>query len=447
MTHYSDDELAWHSLKPRRDIAAHLDGCAACSAHYVDVQRFDDALSSVDTWTQPRNLRSTEDATRVHLREIAWRLAKETEEAERSLGQLVTNPLPFIWKDVSRKRGFRTAGAVRVLCLAANSTCERDPLHALNLADAAVAIAMSFNHAEHYLGISVHQLLGHAWKERGNALRYLGRFPGALDALDQAKRAYERADANPFDLAVLLYTRGVVFSRSARPVEAEKCADEAAEIFAATGDRVRYLHARMLRATVRYSQLDFVGARDDYRALLIEARDEGDDLLGARLSAAAARCDIEIGDARAAEPALLQALCVFERKGMETEVARIRWALSRVPLVEGRFEIAIAKLRASRLEADRLGLVNVVAYITLDLVEALVATDAKLSEVQKLCRELFATFKASGMVNEALAALGYLREATRARTITPEKVRHVHRFLLRLEEQPMLRFDRPEGQG
>ena len=57
--------------------------------------------------------------------------------------------------------------------------------------------------------------------------------------------------------------------------------------------------------------------------------------------------------------------------------------------------------------ATVLGLPNVVAYITLDLVQALVATDAKLSEVQKLCRELFATFKASGMVNEALSALGY----------------------------------------
>ena len=166
MTHYSDDELAWHSLKPRRHIAAHLEECAACSAHYVDVQRFDDALSALDTWTQPRNLRSTEDSARGHLREIACRLAKETEEAEGSLGQLVANPLPFIWKDVSRKRGFRTAGAVRVLCLAANSACECDPLHALNLADAAVAIAMSFNEAEHYLGINVHPLIGHAWKER-----------------------------------------------------------------------------------------------------------------------------------------------------------------------------------------------------------------------------------------------------------------------------------------
>jgi len=447
MTHYTDDELAWHLLEPRGDIAAHLEECAECSARNADLQWLDDALSTPAAWRHPRNIRSIEEPTREHLREIATRLSRETTDAKRSLGSLIANPLPLIWKDVSRKRGFRTAGAVLVLCGAANDACERDPLHALNLADAALAIATSFNEAEHYLAAKVHQLTGHAWKERANALRYLGRFPIALDALDQAKREYERADANPWDLAIVLYNRGVVFSRSARPEEAEQCADEAAAIFEATGDRVRYLHARMLRATVRYWRQDFAGARDDYRALLARARDEGDDLLAARLSAAAARCELALGDARGAEPALLEALRVFERKGMETEVARIRWALARVSLVEGHFDVAIAKLRASRLEADRLGLANVAAYITLDLVEALVAMGDKLSEVQKLCRELFTTFKASGMVNEALTALAYLREATRARTITPEKVRHVCRFLNRLEDQPGLRFDPLEHQS
>jgi hypothetical protein len=90
---------------------------------------------------------------------------------------------------------------------AANAACERDPLHALNLADTALQIAKSLNETEHYLGIKIHQLSGLACKERANALRYLGRFPAELDALDQAKRAYERAGANPWDLALLLYTR------------------------------------------------------------------------------------------------------------------------------------------------------------------------------------------------------------------------------------------------
>jgi tetratricopeptide (TPR) repeat protein len=446
MTHYTDDELAWHLLEPRGDIAEHLEECAECSARNAALQWFDAALSTPATWKHPRNL-TGEDPGREHLRQIASRLSIETADAERSLGSLIANPLPFIWKDVSRKRGFRTAGAVLVLCSAANAACERDPLHALNLADAALAIATSFNETEHYLSVKVHQLTGHAWKERANALRYLGRFSIALDALDQAKREYERADANPWDLALLLYTRGIVLYRSARASEAEQCADEAAVIFAATGDRARYVHARMLRASVRYWRQDFAGARDDYRALLDRANEQGDDLLAARLSSAAANCELDLGNARAAEPALFEALLIFEREGMETEAARVRWALARVPLVEGHFAVAISQLRASRIECKRLGLANDEAYIALDLVEALVATGADMRDVQKICRDVFATFKAAGMVNEALTALAYLREATRARTITTQKVRHVRRFLLRLEDQPTLLFDPREHES
>src|ERR1700720_3546021 len=110
MTHCSDDDLAWHSLKPRPEIAAHLDECAECSARFEAVLQFDAALSAGDTWTYRRNLIGSEDPTRGHLREIAARLGNETADAERSLGPLIANPLPFIWKDVSRKRGFRTAG-------------------------------------------------------------------------------------------------------------------------------------------------------------------------------------------------------------------------------------------------------------------------------------------------------------------------------------------------
>jgi tetratricopeptide (TPR) repeat protein len=441
MIHYSDDELTWHSLKPRADVAAHLESCAECSARYTEARQFDEELSEASTWRHPTNLTGAEDATRVRLRRIAARLAREMADAERILGPLIANPLAFIWKDVSRKRGLHTAGAVRVLCAAANAACERDPLHALSLADTALAIAVTLNELEHYLGVKVYQLSGLAWKERANALRYLGRFAPALDALDQAKRVYQRGGANPWDMAILLYTRGVIFSRSSRPDEAEQCAAEAAAIFEETGDRVRYLNARMLRATVQYWRQDFATARDEYRDLLQRAREENEDLLVARLASAAANCEIYLGNVAAAEPALVEALGIFEREGIQTEAARIRWGLARVLLAAGQFSTAITKLHASRAECERLGLANVAAYITLDIVEALVATGANLQEVQRLCREVFVTFKAAGMVNESLTAIAYLREATRARTITREKVRHVRRFLTRLEDQPTLRFD------
>src|SRR5258708_3019700 len=128
MTHYSDDELAWHLLEPRGDVAAHLQERAACSARNADLQWLDAALSTAAAWTHPRNIGSIEDPTREHLREIATRLSRETADAKRSLGPLIANPLPFIWKDVSRKRGFRTAGGGLCVCCGARQRGEEDAL-------------------------------------------------------------------------------------------------------------------------------------------------------------------------------------------------------------------------------------------------------------------------------------------------------------------------------
>jgi hypothetical protein len=80
MTHYSDDELAWHALTPNSDIAPHLVECGDCAARYADVQRFDDDLSSVGAWTQPRNLRNTEDVTLPSAEHPAGRLALRLHE-------------------------------------------------------------------------------------------------------------------------------------------------------------------------------------------------------------------------------------------------------------------------------------------------------------------------------------------------------------------------------
>lgn len=444
MIHYSDDELSWHSLKPEGEIRTHLERCVMCRERYEHVQDIDDALAEAGTWMFHADLRTGGDPVRARLQEVASRLAQEIAEAKEALDPLISEPLRFVWEDISRTPIHSTAGAVHVLCDAAHASCEREPVHARNLADAALAIATSLSAEEHYLGAKVHQLVGLAQKERGNAFRYLGDFRAALLALDDAKRAYDRAGVSPWDEAALLYTRGVVLYRSARPEDAEKCADQSAALFLSVSDRTRYLHACMLRATVRYWQQDFAGARDDYRGLLACAEEEGDEVLVARLSSAAANCELDLGDSKSAEPALVAALHVFKNARIATEIARVRWALARIPLIEGRFAVATALLRASKLECERLGLTNDAALVTLDLAEVLVATGTNLQEVQKLCRELFKVFKAAGMINEALTALAYLREAVRARTITREKIRHVRRFLARLEEQPAIRFEPPE---
>lgn len=439
MRHVTGPELLWHSLSPNPEIEVHVEQCAVCKDRFESIVAFDAALADPATWRAPRDLLGN-DSVLADLRRRDSQLTVEVREARVRLARLLDDPLAFIWEDVSRKLKYQTAGVVRVLCEHANAMCERDPLHALNLADSANAIASSFDES-HFLGKNVFQLRGLALKERANALRYRGQFAGALDALDQAARAYTRAGVTSSEHAVLTYVRGVVLFKASRLEEAAECAAACGAVFASTGDSTRYVYAQMLEASTRYWRGDYAAARDTYRTLLTIADNDGDELLPARLASNIANCDLQLGRPGDAEPALVRALTVFVGLGLSTESARTRWALARALLISRRFAEAIPRLRAAKAECESLELVNDAARVTLDLVLALLETNKSLGEVQTLCRDLIRTFRAAGMPHESLTALRYLNEATRRGSITPAKVLYVGRFLEQLADQPALRFE------
>jgi tetratricopeptide (TPR) repeat protein len=439
MRHVTGPELLWHSLSPKPEIERHVKQCATCKDRFEAIGAFDAALADPATWRAPRDLLGNDSVLAV-LRRRDAQLTVEVEEARVRLARLLGDPLAFIWEDVSRKPKYQTAGVVRVLCEHANAMCERDPLHALNLADCADAIASSFDES-HFLGKNVFQLRGLALKERANALRYRGQFAGALDALDQAARAYTRAGVTPWEHAVVTYVRGVVLFKASRLEEAAECAAACGAVFASSGDSTRYVYAQMLEASIRYWRSDYAGARDTYRALLAIAENDGDELLAARLASNIANCDLQLRSPGDAEPALARALAVFVSLGLSTEASRARWSLARALLISRRFAEAIPRLRAAKAECESLGLVNDAARVTLDLVLALLETNKSLGEVQALCREVIRTFRGAGMPHESLTALRYLNEASRRGSITPAKVLYVGRFLEQLADQPALRFE------
>ena len=316
-----------------------------CRRRDEELRAIDEPLAERSTWTLHADLRRGGDPVRTDLLEIASRLAQEMAAAKERLDKLIEQSVKFAYDGLAIEPALRTAGAVHVLCDAAHDACEREPMHARNLAEVALAIANGLTMEQHYLNAKTYQLVGLAQKERANAFRYLGNFPAAIDALDGAKHAYKRAGVSPWDDAVLLYTRGVVLYRFAG-AEAERCAEQSAAIFWSVEDRRRYVHARMLRAEIGYWRQDYAGARDEYRHLLPLAEEEGDGLLVARLLCSAANCDIELARPREAEASLRTALRTFEGETLSTEIANARWALARVPLLDGKFAVASKLLRA-----------------------------------------------------------------------------------------------------
>src|SRR5262249_8150271 len=141
------------------------------------------------------------------MRQLAASVAAEDRHAEEVLRDLLSNTARAAWAKLATQSKFRTAGVVRRLLQAANDACEREPLDALTFAEVASEIAERLTE---YRPMILAELRGTAWKEQANALRLLGRYDAALDALARAEREFRKAPSAPLGPAMVDYVRAVV---------------------------------------------------------------------------------------------------------------------------------------------------------------------------------------------------------------------------------------------
>lgn len=446
MIHIDEDALAEYALADGRNssafapIAGHLKGCEECQARYGRIAAFFEALMSPDMW-EAADAGGAVAANQRAILEFAARSQQEYAEARRALAPVLADTVGFIRERIERDEGYRTGGAVRVLSEAANDACERNPLHARNLADAAVVIAEQLSTDDYPLD-TVHTLRGLAWKERANALRFLAEYPSALDSLDHAQREFSRLGPHAFELGNLAYIRAVVFTYMDRLSEATTQAVESARIFAAYGDEERWMRARSVEAGVLFYRSEFAEAARAFEQLRAYAESKGDAIEMARQSYNMATCFLELGDAARATPLLLDARLTYARREVRTEVVRADWKLAVLARVTGRFEESIAQLRAVRKASEELGMADEAANVTLDLMESLLLTGRK-QEIVKLCNDVMRHYRRAGKLRQALTAAAYLKEAATEGRIGVKAVQHVRSFVQRLDRQPDLLFTPP----
>ena len=443
MRHIPEDELEAYAGNPaavpnRAGIEAHLNECKTCRTDLA----FERACRDAVTWLAAIAVRG-EDPELNRILDLAERAEAEDREAREVLDPLLENPLRFIWSDAARDERIRTAGGVRVLCAEANRQCEQNPRHALRLADVATLIAESLSPEEHYLGQHVYLLRGLAWKERANALRFRGNLPAALEAIERADREYARARVAVIDRAILERMRAITLAESERFDEAETAASRAADTFASCGDLARYLQARNDQANIAYYRADYPACVAIWNEILPIAEDLGDDRMIAAIASNAGHASLLVSDTLAAAPLLHRALVLFEKLALPVEVLRTRWGLDCLLLIDGNAEEAARRLRFTAAEFERLGSANDALLVTLDHIDALLVLE-RTDEAARLCRGLVQRFKNLGLTNSALRALGYLRELAVHRQLARPEVRHVRKFVERLQRNPALLFLPPD---
>src|SRR5258706_4832200 len=239
---------------------------------------------------------------------------------------LVDSAIRFREARIDDDPRFFTLAVIRLLCKVANGMHERQPQFGLVLADAAMSIAEKLPEP---LKARSAWYAGTAWKERANALRYVGRFKDAEEALDRAEEAFEGDEhVEPFDLAIVAYVRATVYCETDRFVEAAQLARDAAVAFHLYGDRRRYLSARIAEAGSFYCVDRYAEALPIFEAVAVDARAAKEPWMLAVALHNAASCYTRLGSFEKAFAYYGDALAVVAALDLPTDHARILWAFA-----------------------------------------------------------------------------------------------------------------------
>jgi tetratricopeptide (TPR) repeat protein len=441
MSHYTEDELSAYALRPdaiddREGVEQHVAACGDCRNTLDVIEAFDVALQDPLPWEMAESMPVRREAPPALL-DHARAIAAADVRARELVMPLVDSAIRFRAARVDDDPRFHTLAVIRLLSKVANGMHERQPQFGLVLADTALNIAEKLPAS---LQAQSAWYVGTAWKERANALRYLGRFKEADEALDRAEEAFESDDhVEPFDLAIVQYARAVLYCKMERFEEVVSLGRSAAETFHLYGDTGRYLSALLAEAGGYYS-----ADRDREAVVLLQrvvsmARSSGEIGILARALANAANSYTRLREYDKASEYYADAIVAMNDMGLPTESARLLWAMGALNIEQGAYDNGIDGLERSRIQLQQLGMSNDAALATLDLVAGLLAAEQP-ERVPDLCRAITLTFSSEGMMRNAKKALAYLTEAVTSGDATPESVRHVRAFLEHLPEHPHEEF-------
>jgi tetratricopeptide (TPR) repeat protein len=444
--HPSDELLSAYALDPilaveRTALEEHLACCDECRKRLAEIRAFDQQLANDLVWDEETgDERADERAD--ELRRIAGQTAREDVEAEVLLKDLLDGPPEaFVWANLPEKSRYYTGGVVRRLSAAADSASYSAPLHALNVADAAIAISGMLSDAA-YPAALLATWRGTAWKQRANALRHLGRFTAAFEALDRAEREYRFVPRPDFDLAAVTFIRATILNEQEDYDRARELVAESTRTFAHLGQSEMYCRARLLEGYIAFQQRDFAVTEAVFRQLYAYGEQTGSAVWLARGAQGLGNCSIEQGALNDATQLLHTSMRRFEDLGIVVEAIRCRWGIAIVTQRSGDLRRAVERFEAVREEFLRVDHPTDAALVTLDIMETFL-TLRKPREVQRVAGNVVKIFADAGMLTGAFAAASYLRQAAAMQDVTPDLLHYLRGYFRRVEVQPDFAFAPP----
>jgi len=412
MTHYDEDDiLSYLHGRPGtpRGIAEHLLACPECRTTLEELRSLAADLVRADV---PAAIRAYEERRQV--------------EDARAEEQLSREGLP--------RQG--TLGTVRACLRRAHELLDQHPLDASRWADAGCAIAFSIPTANYPPGVVAHAR-GDAYRESANALRMLGKIPEALERLEVAAQCYGETYTAAYPLAHVAFARALVHYTQSDYARAEREITECSAAFREFGDTASFVKAQLMAAAILFGQGAIDQAARIFASLVQPLEESGDEETLARVYSNLGSCSVALGEATSAEAYFIQAMRLFEERGMNTEKLRVRWNLARLTL-QRQPEESLRPLQEVRVTFETLGMRMDAALVGLDMVEALLITGDEL-RAERLAVEVLLTLQREQANLKATIALTYLQTAMQARRATPSLARYVREYV----ENPTSAFQPP----
>lgn len=378
-------------------------------------------------------LRRPDPARVAEFAETARRLQRERAVSEDVVSGALRSTPRTSWARLSERSELHTSGAVERLGREVETRLDTDPREALAIAELAAVIAEELK-PNSYPAIMLAQLRAHAWKDRGQALQYLGRYDEALRALDRAEEKLEAFGTLAHDRAMVRFCRAVLLQHVRQFEEAQAILHECRNVFQSHGDTQTYVKCTLAMGNLLVRRGDYRAARETLSPLVAENRH-----IAPIARMALGWCAVHLGAAAEAIEHFDEAARGYRELGRDLEAVRASYGAGSALLRLQRFADAVATLRSTREIFLARGLVEEGGLSGLGIVEAqLVLGEA--AAARRLAQSLVREFTNANLNRRAVAALAYLNDAIAASSATPEIVRDVHAYIRALQTDPTRDF-------
>lgn len=456
MTWHPDDDSLFDYAHgaASEEIEAHVATCDVCDQQAARYREFVALARVPDTWRGVDELANdgaladedtnVDDLTTAHrILQIAQLRDREDRHAEALLCNVLTSAYAFAAAKVLLHRRYHTPGVARLLCTTAFNELDRDARFAKMLAETAAVIA-ELVPDDHYPCRAIEELRGTAWLYFASACGSLAEFDEGHPALDRAARAFTRLHAGDHQLARVDMHRAVLLSQQRRNGEALNHARAAVARLVPDDDEYLYHEAMEIEAGILLRLGDAAAARGKYETVygFFGAREDIDATTRVTLNlAVSCREARQYDDASRYFHELIQ---ICEATGNASMMTHAKWSLARLALQTGNASDAALRLPQIISELESSGKTLDSAFARLDLVVALIAI-GELKGIRSECERLAALFTRAKILNGALTAIAYMKDANDKRKLTATKVGAVREYVAALVDAPHLKFTPPEG--